>query len=251
MFVTTYAVDDVTASQDFTVASYSRPPTNIGAFKPGWYENPRYQIARKLLDTTLVVELSFQAVQFTDFNRTRRYKVMKSFSILAVIALCAVPLCSFAAQKDEDFPDKFEAIGQGTATGSGTPGCQFAGSCTVSSAGMIKGEMIGNARFTSTLTIDYTTYRSNGSGGGCAQASGDFIINTHDNAIQARQVGLLCEVGATGASAHTFNATYWIDPAASTGKFKGSSGSGNLTASDDGASGTKVLSHLDGVILLP
>jgi hypothetical protein len=59
---------------------------------------------------------------------------------------------------------------------------------------------------------------------------------------------LLCEVGHTGSSAHTFNATYWIDPATSTGKFNGASGSGNLTASDDGPTGTNVLSHLDGVI---
>lgn len=78
--------------------------------------------------------------------------------------------------------------------------------------------------------------------------SGDFTINANSGVIHARQVGLICEVGQTGFSAHTFNATYWINPATSTGKFNGASGSGNLTASDDGPSGSNVLSHLDGVI---
>jgi hypothetical protein len=109
--------------------------------------------------------------------------------------------------------------------------------------------MIGTATFTSAFTIDYTTYRSNGSGGGCAQASGDFVITSPSGVIHARQVGFLCEIGAAGMSAHTFNATFWIDPVMSTGKFSGASGSGTLTDNDDGPQGLKILNHLDGVIL--
>jgi hypothetical protein len=166
--------------------------------------------------------------------------------ILLCITACMV---SPYLRADTNFPNKFEALGQGTVTSHGTADCQFTpGGCTIGSAGEIRGDMIGNATFTSSLTIDYTTYRSNGSGGGCAQASGDFVIHAASGAIHARQVGLLCEVGQTGLSAHTFNATYWINPATSTGMFYGASGSGNLTASDDGATGNNVLSHLDGVI---
>lgn len=159
-------------------------------------------------------------------------------------------MVSSCLKAENNFPNKFETLGQGTVTGHGTPNCQNTAPyvCTIQSAGEIRGDMIGNATFTSSLSIDYTTYRSNGSGGGCAQASGDFIIQAASGSIRARQVGLLCEVGQTGLSAHTFNATYWIDPALSTGKFHGASGSGNLTASDDGPTGSNILSHLDGVI---
>jgi hypothetical protein len=171
---------------------------------------------------------------------------MKLLFLVSAVGLCLVP---WSVSADDNFPNKLEALGQGAVTSHGLAGCQFTMvGCTIGSAGEIKGDMIGDATFTSTLTIDYSTYRSNGSGGGCAQASGDFIVNSSNGVIRARQVGFLCEVGATGLSAHTFNATYWIDPKTSTGKFAGASGSGNLTASDDGPTGSNVLSHLSGVI---
>ena len=174
---------------------------------------------------------------------------MKHLLVITAITFYIAPWC---LADDSAFPGKFETIGQGAVTSHGTAGCQSTPPyvCTIGSSGTISGNVIGNGTFTSSLTIDYTTYRSNGSGGGCAQASGDFTINASNGIIQARQVGLLCEVGHTGLTAHTFNATYWIDPVASTGAFAGSRGSGNLTASDDGPTGIHLLSHLDGVILV-
>ena len=106
----------------------------------------------------------------------------------------------------------------------------------------------GKSHFTFNLVIDFSTYLSNGSGGGCSQASGTLTLTKDDNGnnpdtVSLAHTGLVCD--ATGIlSTKTYTATYYIT--GGTGKYAGALGTGSTTASFDAV---RTLIHLDGNVL--
>jgi len=125
--------------------------------------------------------------------------------------------------------------------------------CPVSASGDISGDPPqppGHSSFNLQLTIDFSTYRSNGSGGGCSQASGTLTLRKEDGgASQDRltmtNAGLLCDNAGIG-SPKTYTATYYIT--GQTGKYAGASGTGAVAVSFDSA---QTIVHLDGNVLFP
>ncbi len=122
--------------------------------------------------------------------------------------------------------------------------------CSVSFSGNSHGDPGnpgGQTVYSGGLLVDFSTYRSNGSGGGCSLASGTLTV-AEASGKAGKQVtmvtaGLVCDVAGIG-SPKTFNGTYLVT--GGTDKYNGASGTGNVTQSFDP---TKSLLHLDGNIL--
>lgn len=122
--------------------------------------------------------------------------------------------------------------------------------CSVSVSGKSHGEPGhpgGMSTYTSSLSVDFSTYRSNGSGGGCSNASGSLVVSKsqgsddHDGKggtaqVTYRVAGIVCDVAGVG-SPKTFNGTYSIN----------SGGTGNVVEDFDSA---RSMLHLDGNILM-
>lgn len=103
----------------------------------------------------------------------------------------------------------------------------------------------GKSTFTMSLNIDFSTYLSNGSGGGCSQASGLLTFIKADNGNSQDQLtmthaGLVCDTAGIG-SAKTYSASYKIT--GGTRKYSGADGTGSVSASFDAA---RSLLHLLG-----
>lgn len=106
----------------------------------------------------------------------------------------------------------------------------------------------GKSDFALRLLVDYSTYVGNGSGGGCAQASGVLNLGKQDNGnsqenLTMNHAGLVCDTAGIG-SAKTYMATYYIT--GGTKKYVGASGTGSLSASFDAV---RTLIHLAGNVL--
>ena len=106
----------------------------------------------------------------------------------------------------------------------------------------------GKSNFALRLNIDYSTFVGNGSGGGCAQASGNLNYvkqdsgNSQEN-LTMNHAGLVCDTAGIG-STKTYTATYHIT--GGTKKYIGASGTGSLSASFDAM---RTLLHLHGNVL--
>jgi hypothetical protein len=89
--------------------------------------------------------------------------------------------------------------------------------CPVSTSGDAGGsppQPPGKSSFNMSLVIDFSTYRSNGSGGGCSLASGRLTLDKQDqgnatDAVTIDHAGLLCDTAGIG-SAKTYTVTYNI-----------------------------------------
>ncbi len=105
----------------------------------------------------------------------------------------------------------------------------------------------GQSVFSLGLVVDFSTYRSNGSGGGCSLASGSltYIKAAKGNPEQLTMThsGLVCDTAGL-ESAKTYNAIYRIT--GGTGKYVGAAGTGNLTLGFDAA---QTLMHALGNVL--
>lgn len=122
--------------------------------------------------------------------------------------------------------------------------------CPVSTRGVSGGsppQPPGHSTFVLALNADYSTFRTNGSGGGCSLASGQLTF-TKDSTGNNEQLvmthaGLLCDTaGALGSKVYT--ATYNITGGSR--KYVGAAGTGAFAASFNA---TETLLHLDGNVL--
>ena len=122
--------------------------------------------------------------------------------------------------------------------------------CSVSTRGISAGsppQPPGHSTFVLALNADYSTFRTNGSGGGCSLASGRLTF-TKDSSGNNEQLvmthaGLLCDTaGPLGAKVYT--ATYNITGGSR--KYVGAAGTGNFAVSFNA---TETLLHLDGNVL--
>jgi hypothetical protein len=174
-----------------------------------------------------------------------------------------IALMGLAAPALADSVQRLDAVGAGAVTSPGASGCQFSpGLCVVTSSGTLTGDALGQATFTSTLNILWSSATPNGGGGFCAPASGTTTVTAAAGDVLALgEVGTVCEAGHTGTPVpHTFNGTYVIcsqalggaaeSPCsaafASTGRFASASGAGNAAGGDDGNGNTQV--NLSGTI---
>lgn len=122
--------------------------------------------------------------------------------------------------------------------------------CSVSTRGISAGspgQPPGRSTFLLTLNADYSTFRTNGSGGGCSLASGSLTFTKDSNGNQEQLVmthaGLLCDTaGPLGPKVYT--ATYNITGGSR--KYVGAAGTGDFAASFNA---TESLVHLDGNVL--
>jgi hypothetical protein len=105
----------------------------------------------------------------------------------------------------------------------------------------------GHSAFSLELVIDFSTYRSNGSGGGCSLASGSLTYvkasKGNPERLTMTHSGLLCDTAGL-ESAKTYNASYNIT--GGTGKYTAADGTGNLTLGLDAA---QSLLHVEGNVL--
>jgi len=122
--------------------------------------------------------------------------------------------------------------------------------CSVSTRGISGGsppQPPGHSTFVLTVTADYSTFRTNGSGGGCSLASGRLTFTKESSGNQEQLVmthaGLLCDTtGPLGSKVYT--ATYNITGGSR--KYVGAAGTGDFAASFNA---TDTLLHLDGNVL--
>ena len=154
-------------------------------------------------------------------------------------------------------PVFFPVIGGGVTIGAFTvpiPGEAFLPPpprpCSLSTRGVSSGSPPhppGQSTFLMTLTADYSTFRTNGSGGGCTNASGRLTF-TKDSSGNNEQLvmthaGMLCDTtGPLGSKVYT--ATYNIT--GGTRKYVGAAGTGSFAASFNAS---ETLVHLDGNVL--
>jgi hypothetical protein len=122
--------------------------------------------------------------------------------------------------------------------------------CSVSTRGISAGsppQPPGPSTFMLSLNADYSTFRTNGSGGGCSQVSGRLTFtkdaNGNDEQLVLTHAGLLCDTAGT-LGPKVYTATYNITGGSR--KYVGAAGTGNLTASFNA---TETLVHLDGNVL--
>ena len=152
---------------------------------------------------------------------------------------------------------QFLAVGT---TGTESPGpnstgnpCQQGGTCEVITSGsalVSAGSYVFPATYLSDLYIDYAGAYQTTVGSFCAPATGTVTITSQVNSedqIFKSETGLVCGGDSPGAT-HTFNGTYQITGGA--GRFSGASGSGTVTAADDGL-GTVTASQEGGTISYP
>jgi hypothetical protein len=122
--------------------------------------------------------------------------------------------------------------------------------CSVSTRGISAGsppQPPGRSTFLFELNADYSTFRTNGSGGGCSLTSGRLTFTKDSNGNNEQLVmthaGLLCDTaGPLGSKVYT--ATYNITGGSR--KYVGAAGTGAFSVSFNA---TETLLHLDGNVL--
>jgi hypothetical protein len=99
------------------------------------------------------------------------------------------------------------------------------------------------------VDADYSTFRTNGSGGGCSLASGQLTFTKdsrgNNEQLVMTHAGLLCDTDGTLGS-KVYTATYNI--VGGSRKYDDAAGTGNFAASFNA---TETLLHLDGNVLFP
>ena len=124
--------------------------------------------------------------------------------------------------------------------------------CMVSTNGISAGsppQPPGQSTFVLVVDADYSTFRTNGSGGGCSLASGQLTFTKdskgNNEQLVMTHAGLLCDTdGVTGSKVYT--ATYNI--VGGSRKYDDAAGTGNFAVSFNA---TETLLHLDGNVLFP
>jgi len=105
----------------------------------------------------------------------------------------------------------------------------------------------GQSTFRLELVVDFSTFRSNGSGGGCSLASGSLVFTKsaqgNPEELTMNHAGLVCDTDGIG-SPKTYTATYHAT--GGTKKYFAASGTGDVALVFDSA---ETLLHLDGNIL--
>ena len=122
--------------------------------------------------------------------------------------------------------------------------------CSVTTRGISAGsppQPPGQSTFILSLNADYSTFRTNGSEGGCSQVSGRLTF-TKDSSGNNEQLvmthaGLLCDTAGTLGS-KVYTATYNITGGSR--KYIGAAGTGSFSASFNAS---ETLLHLDGNVL--
>lgn len=122
--------------------------------------------------------------------------------------------------------------------------------CSITTRGVSSGspgQPPGQSTFLLSLNADYSTFRTNASGGGCSLASGRLTLTKDSNGNQEQllmtHAGLVCDTaGALGSKVYT--ATYNI--IGGTRKYAGAAGTGSFAASFNA---TESLVHLLGNVL--
>jgi hypothetical protein len=122
--------------------------------------------------------------------------------------------------------------------------------CSISTRGISAGsppQPPGQSTFVLTVDADYSTFRTNGNGGGCSLASGRLTFtkdsNGNDEQLVMTHAGLLCDTaGPLGSKVYT--ATYNVTGGSR--KYIGAAGTGDFSASFNA---TETLLHLDGNVL--
>jgi hypothetical protein len=105
----------------------------------------------------------------------------------------------------------------------------------------------GQSTFRLNLVVDFSTYRSNGSGGGCSLASGTLAFTKaargNPERLTMTHAGLLCDSDGIG-SPKTYTATYNVT--GGTRKYAGAGGTGDMALSIDTP---ETVLHLEGNVL--
>ncbi len=190
---------------------------------------------------------------------------MRRWMSLAVVALVAVLGLAAVAAAANSVPKRgtiraLALAGTGTETSPGAPGCQFnPGYCDVTfegeaQFGPLAGLPAGPWGWTSNLRIYWTkndlgnalTPMTNGEGGFCAEAVGEFTVSHPKyGSFTAHQTGRVCEVGSTGSNVHVFEGHFTV--VSSSGMKFGSNfaGGGTVSAYKDASGDVSV--SLEGV----
>ena len=122
--------------------------------------------------------------------------------------------------------------------------------CPVTTGGVSAGSPPhppGQSTFRLNLETDFSTYRSNGSGGGCSLASGTLVFTKdargNPERLTMTHAGLVCDTDGIG-SPKTYTATYQVTGGSR--KYAGASGTGDMTLS---LTAGETLLHLEGNVL--
>jgi hypothetical protein len=141
----------------------------------------------------------------------------------------------------------FTALGSGTSAGAlgscPTGLCPGSDSCTcVPLSGTGKGSSIGSVKFATTFVLDGSKPI-----GDCDEALGTLTLTSTAKSAAAlvmEYIGSACVAGG----GVVFNGSYYVDGTQSTGKYAGSSGSGNVAGSENITSGA-ILGNINGTLL--
>ncbi len=128
----------------------------------------------------------------------------------------------------------FASAGSGAET-PGATNCQTSTlGCTVTSSGVAMSVHLGKGTYSSSLTIYWTDYTSNGDGGYCAPALGSStLVAANGDTLNEIVSGTVCEVGSSSPTAsHVFTGEYAIT--GGTGRFANAAGTGAIVGGDDG-----------------
>jgi hypothetical protein len=122
--------------------------------------------------------------------------------------------------------------------------------CSVTTRGVSGGsppQPPGHSTFLFALNADYSTFRTNGSGGGCSFTSGQLTFTKdsrgNNEQLVMTHAGLLCDTAGTDGP-KVYTATYNITGGSR--KYVGAAGTGDFSASFNA---TETLLHLDGNVL--
>jgi hypothetical protein len=166
------------------------------------------------------------------------------------VALIGAALAMPASQVSAATLAAFSGTGSGLSLGllASCPAglCPGSDSCScVPITGTGKAGTIGVVNFATTVVLDGTRPIGN-----CEEAFGAVTLTSKgkaSNALVLDYVGSVCVAAGTTNSGFVLNAAYFIDGAASTGKFAKAAGSGNIAGSEDITSGA-ILGNINGTL---
>jgi hypothetical protein len=170
----------------------------------------------------------------------------KVFALLAMALSFGLAQASHAGLKPTPNITAFVLDGYGNITSAGTTGCQFTPEgCTVTESGNFVSNL-GSGTWSATLHIDWVHAVSNNQGGFCAPTTGTGVVDYGFNtALFISLAGQTCEIGATGLGVpHLLIAEYVVT--GGTGALTGVTGSGVLSAADNGTGFVRI--HSNGIL---
>ncbi len=154
---------------------------------------------------------------------------MKRFGLFLFVALTVVGLSGGTAfGNPNNRPFKTVASGTGTLA----YGCEDA-CLTATFVGHATSSHLGTGAWSAVLTVPFSGAYPSGSGV-CAPATGTATLTAaNGDDVNFTYTGTVCAAGDIFTSAHSFTGTYSIT--GGSGRFDDASGTGNITAGDDGA----------------